>query len=261
MSKQAATITSLPMAFEMVKAMRADGLEWGEGFRPLGRQMVAAIIEEQMAVGSIAISTCWGRRRTGSGATPLSAPFVDHARRHRAHKIRNILEKIRKADQPAAKRAIHKVMNAPNAPAARAAARRFADRFKHKYPNAVACLRNDLDELLTCFRYRFTDQRKAVRTTNAIERRFREVRRRIPGHNLDGPHPVRSLHPRKQITGRQYPFPPDTEQFTLPLLGHSMRRSGRYQCRGQIYGRHRMPLTGRVDIGFMLGRPANCERK
>jgi hypothetical protein len=32
------------------------------------------------------------------------------------------------------------------------AARRFADRFKHKYPNAVAYLRNDLDELLTVTR-------------------------------------------------------------------------------------------------------------
>jgi transposase-like protein len=30
----------------------------------------------------------------------------------------------------------------------------------------------------TCFRYKSADQRKAVRTTNAIERRFREVRRR-----------------------------------------------------------------------------------
>src|ERR1700676_5264357 len=46
------------------------------------------------------------------------------------------------------------------------------------YPNAVTCLRNDLDELLTCFRYKSADQRKAIRTTNAIERRFREVRRR-----------------------------------------------------------------------------------
>src|ERR1700730_9983883 len=49
MSQQAATITSLPMAFEMVKAMQAEGLEWGEGYRPLGRRAVAAIIEELMA--------------------------------------------------------------------------------------------------------------------------------------------------------------------------------------------------------------------
>ena len=95
-----------------------------------------------------------------------------------AHKIRNVLNKIRKADQPKVKRALHKIMNAANAPAARAAARTFADRFGQTYPAAVACLRNDLDDLLTCFRYRSEDDRRAVRTTNAIERRFREVRRR-----------------------------------------------------------------------------------
>ena len=95
-----------------------------------------------------------------------------------AHKIRNVLNKVRKVDQPAVKRALHKIMNAPNLPAARAAARRLADRFEGRYPSAVACLRNDLDDLLTCFRYKSLDQRKRVRTTNAIERRFREVRRR-----------------------------------------------------------------------------------
>ena len=58
------------------------------------------------------------------------------------------------------------------------AARRFAERWQAIYPRAVACLRNDLDELLTCFRYETEEGRKAVRTTNAIERRFREVRRR-----------------------------------------------------------------------------------
>ena len=48
MSQRAATITSLPMAFEVVKAMQADGLEWGEGYRPLGRQALEEIIEDQM---------------------------------------------------------------------------------------------------------------------------------------------------------------------------------------------------------------------
>ena len=91
---------------------------------------------------------------------------------------RFVLDKVKKADQPAVKRALHKIMNAPNAPAARAAARRFADRFEHKCSSAVACLRNDLDDLLTCFRYKSEDRRRKVRTTNAIERRFREVRRR-----------------------------------------------------------------------------------
>jgi len=49
MSQRTATITSLPMAFEIVKAMRADGLDWGEGYRPLGRQALQEIIEDQMA--------------------------------------------------------------------------------------------------------------------------------------------------------------------------------------------------------------------
>jgi len=357
MSQRTATITSLPMAFEVVKAMQADGLDWGEGYRPLGRQALAEIIEDQMAatvdrhldqlgaddtadrrngyyrrhllteLGDIELSvprtrryspvevigayarrtvqidrvilagfvlglstrkvgetllallgrsvspatvsqvaktldaavTAFHRRplanryqalmldgvvlarKTGAGAlrrpvlvalglrhdgkkeiidfrlaasesaaewerflsdlyrrgltgegldmicvdggcgllAALPTVFPGIAvQRCWAHKIRNVLNKVKVADQPAVKRAVHKIMNAPHAPAARAAARKFANRFEHKYPAAVACLRNDLDELLTCYRYRSEDQRRKVRTTNAIERRFREVRRR-----------------------------------------------------------------------------------
>ncbi len=94
------------------------------------------------------------------------------------HKIRNILNKVRKADQTAVKADLHAVMNAEDARKARSAARRFAERWGQAYPAAVTCLRDDLDELLTCFRYKTLAQRRAVRTTNAIERRFREVRRR-----------------------------------------------------------------------------------
>ena len=35
MSQHAATIESLPMAFALVNETQADGLEWGEGYRPL----------------------------------------------------------------------------------------------------------------------------------------------------------------------------------------------------------------------------------
>ena len=49
MSQRAATITSLPVAFEVVKAMQGDNLEWGEDYRPLARQAVAEIIEDEMA--------------------------------------------------------------------------------------------------------------------------------------------------------------------------------------------------------------------
>jgi putative transposase len=95
-----------------------------------------------------------------------------------AHKIRNVLNKVRKPDQAAVKAGLHRIMNAASLPAAWSAARRFADCWEAVYPKAVACLRADLDDLLTCFRYPTLAERKAVRTTNAIERRFREVRRR-----------------------------------------------------------------------------------
>lgn len=116
----------------------------------------------------------------GSGllaALPLAYPGVP-LQRCWAHKIRNLLDKVRKADQPAVKADLHAIMNARTLPQARSAARRFTDRWQDTYPKAVACLRNDLDELLTCWRYKSPAERTKVRTTNAIERRFREVRRR-----------------------------------------------------------------------------------
>jgi len=49
MLQRAATIDSLPAAFEVVKAMQADGLDWGDGWRRLGRRALAEIIETKMA--------------------------------------------------------------------------------------------------------------------------------------------------------------------------------------------------------------------
>jgi transposase-like protein len=116
------------------------------------------------------------------GAGLLAAlPFVYPAvpvQRCGAHKIRNIVNKLKAADHNAVKRTLHEVMNAQNQVAARSAAGRFARRWQGAYPKAVACLRNDLDELLACFAFTDPTWRKAARTTNAIERRFREVRRR-----------------------------------------------------------------------------------
>ena len=112
-----------------------------------------------------------------SAALPIVYPTIA-LQRCWAHKIRNILDKVRKPDRDAVKASLHAIMDAPNRPKALGAARRFADAWEEACPKAVACLRNDLDDLLTCFRYATLAERKQVRTTNAIERRFREVRRR-----------------------------------------------------------------------------------
>jgi putative transposase len=116
----------------------------------------------------------------GSGllaALPTAFPEIP-VQRCWAHKIRNILNKVRRAHQPDVKADLHRIMNARTLPKAWSAARRFAERWQEIYPPAVACLRADLDDLLTCFRYPSLEPRKTVRTTNAIERRFREIRRR-----------------------------------------------------------------------------------
>jgi transposase-like protein len=95
-----------------------------------------------------------------------------------APKIRTVLNQVRKPHQVAVKAGLHRIMNAASLPAAWSAARRFADPWESIYPKAVAGRRAAHDDLLTCFRYPTLEARKAVPTTNAIERRLRKVRRR-----------------------------------------------------------------------------------
>jgi transposase-like protein len=95
-----------------------------------------------------------------------------------AHKIRNILDKVKKIDQRRVKRSLHRIMNAEHLVEARQAAKRFVEQWDLVYPKAVRCLREDLEGLLTFFSFKDRSWRKKIRTTNAIERRFREVRRR-----------------------------------------------------------------------------------
>jgi len=110
-------------------------------------------------------------------ALPLIYPRV-RVQRCWAHKTRNLLDKVRLADREAVKRHLHRISHAPDRTHARAQARAFVDRWSPRYPAAVRCLWGDIDELLTFFVFPDDEWRKAARTTNAIERRFREVRRR-----------------------------------------------------------------------------------
>jgi len=95
-----------------------------------------------------------------------------------AHKTRNITDKVKKTDRDRVKRDVQLIYNVTTIRQARGAARRFADRWQGRYPKAVDCLRYDLDELLQSLKLDDPDWHKMSRTTNAIERRFREVRRR-----------------------------------------------------------------------------------
>ena len=46
---QSATITSLPAALRMMKAMQAEEVEWGEDYRGGARQALAELLEGRMA--------------------------------------------------------------------------------------------------------------------------------------------------------------------------------------------------------------------
>jgi len=95
-----------------------------------------------------------------------------------AHKMRNILDKVPRKKQAVVKKGLRTIYDAANLTEAQTAANRWTRSWAEKYPKAVKCLQDDLEDLLTCFQFADPDFRKAIRTTNAIERRFREVRRR-----------------------------------------------------------------------------------
>jgi transposase-like protein len=104
-------------------------------------------------------------------ALPIVYPRVP-VQRCWAHKIRNVLDKVRAGERSAVKSDLHAIMNANTLPEARSAARRFAERWHALYPKAVACLREDLEELLTCWRYDSLEERKRVRTTDEMDKRL-----------------------------------------------------------------------------------------
>jgi len=116
-----------------------------------GRGLLAAL---EMAWPEVRVQRCW------------------------AHKMRNLTDKVRKKDRQALKRSLQKIYRAKNQVKARAAAAQCAQRWQGKYPRVVASLREDLEELLNFFIFSEEKWRRATRTTNAIERRFVEVRRR-----------------------------------------------------------------------------------
>jgi len=103
-------------------------------------------------------------------------PEAEHQRCW-VHKMRNILEKVRKKDYEAVKQSAQAIYLADNRNQARAAFQRFQRDWSRYYPSVVRQLEKDLPELLTFFNFPKHLWRK-LRTTNAIERCFVEVRRR-----------------------------------------------------------------------------------
>jgi putative transposase len=94
------------------------------------------------------------------------------------HKLRNVATKIRKRDTEECMAGARLIYLAEHRRKAIECFRDWKSKWEILYPRAVNCIGKDLDELLNFFDTPM-DHWIKVRTTNVIERSFREVRRRI----------------------------------------------------------------------------------
>ncbi len=119
---------------------------------------------------------------TGDGALGFwkALDEVSPTTRHQRctlHKTVNVLDKMPRSVQLAAKADLREVWNAPDRATAEAAIATFADKYGAKYGKAVTCLTKDQDALLTFYDFP-AEHWDHLRTSNPIESVFATVRHR-----------------------------------------------------------------------------------
>jgi len=125
---------------------------------------------------AIALVTADG---AGGIAAAVAEAFPDAAlQRCWTHRIRNLLDALPLADRRACHRGLRAIYRARTRRAAVAAYWRWANAWRPRHPGIVRGLERDLDALLAVFALPET-VRATLRTTNLIERAFRELRRRV----------------------------------------------------------------------------------
>ena len=138
---------------------------WAEVFRDLKARGLG-VPKLVMADGNAAI---WGAARE---VWPEAAE-----QRCWNHKMRNVLDRLPKREQPEAKELLRVVVYAPTRVEAVKARQAFMQRYGPWYPKAVAVLEDDWDRMVTF--YDFPEAHwKHLRTTNVVESPFASVRLR-----------------------------------------------------------------------------------
>jgi len=94
------------------------------------------------------------------------------------HKLRNIASKLPKKAHGTYLFEAKNIYLAGSKKSAAAIYKDWVARYSNIYPKAVECLAKDIESMLTFFDYSKHVWKK-IRTTNIIERSFREVRRRV----------------------------------------------------------------------------------
>jgi transposase-like protein len=93
------------------------------------------------------------------------------------HKMANVLNKLPKSLQPAAKQKLHNIWHADDKDEALRLFNDFIQVYGAKYPKAAQCLEKDRDALLTFYDFP-AEHWRHIRTTNPIESTFATVRLR-----------------------------------------------------------------------------------
>ena len=119
---------------------------------------------------------------TGDGALGFwkALEAVSPTTRHQrctVHKTANVLDKLPKSVQPAAKADLREIWTAPDRATAEAAITTFAEKYGAKYDKSVACLTKDRDALLTFYDFP-AEHWDHLRTSNPVESVFATVRHR-----------------------------------------------------------------------------------
>lgn len=96
------------------------------------------------------------------------------------HRTENVLDKVLKEDKDKVKESLRKIFYASTYEHAKEAVELFKDKWGKKYPSAVEILMEDIELCLTYYKYPYRHW-KRIRTTNVVERSFREVKRRTKG--------------------------------------------------------------------------------
>jgi putative transposase len=119
---------------------------------------------------------------TGDGALGFwkALEEVSPATRHQrctVHKTANVLDKLPRSVQPAAKADLREIWQAPDRATAETAITAFAEKYGAKYGKAVACLVKDREALLAFYDFP-AEHWDHLRTANPIESVFATVRHR-----------------------------------------------------------------------------------
>ncbi len=115
-------------------------------------------------------------------AVDLVYPHVKHQRCW-VHKLRNCTKHLKKADIKAFKAEVRKIYDASSHREAVVAFKHLRRHWSRPYPKVAESIAQDIDSLLAFLQIPIKEQyrefiRRQIRTTNIIERSFREVRRR-----------------------------------------------------------------------------------